>query len=184
MKTFDSKRLLTIFLVLLLVSGFSQADVCSTKNPLIAELKKRNVTILASPIKYEGCGGEWDLNGSCCEMNSMLKYVSKEANYINPLVESYKREVAEVNKVMVEFIQEMDKNLRASDDKSKNLEFININGSTVKKISQEWLNKGPAIELSERACLNTLHKIRSRSLCYVCSGASRQYFTEGKLNFP
>ena len=161
---------------------------CLKKNKLINRLKKMNVTVFESPRAPTNsiCEFEWKKKDSCCEIGSLAAYSQRDGNNI-------KETVKNVTEMMYLISRDIRSTVRlASTFRSNNLTMSPLLATYEKYYWSEQMssfrlihdkivnNFSESVNASANACWSHLAKIRSASLCSVCSGRSEKFFKEDK----
>ena len=164
---------------------------CLSKNPFLAILKQKGVTVLNLEEKNQAsnkCQEEWTQFNTCCDYDSIVSYANNDALNIQSNITNTQNLLNSISKNFLEKIHmKKIKKARKSLSKSRILkvgaldEFYDILAS---KELEPFINlidnlehKGFNTSMSE--CWTLIARIRSNSLCGICSGRSQIFFKSG-----
>ena len=160
---------------------------CRANNTLIERLMSQNVVIFSFPQKPKSatCDREWSANKTCCDVSSLVKYAAKDKRKIQNSVES----------VMLNLYL-ISRHINCTLTIAQSLKDFNLNLSPLltaydsvyhseplasfRAIHNKVLNSFQSINASSQVCWDYLSKIRSLSLCSVCSGRREVFFRYSK----
>ena len=180
---------ITLFILACTCLRVSSSGVsCVDKNPLIKSLRKKNVTVFDSPqVPVDSiCQFEWKGHRTCCEIGSLQRYTHQDAVDI-------KRAVKNVTEMMYLISRDFRSTVRlASTLRSNNLTMSPLLAAYEKSYwSDEMLqfrlvqqtivnNFSNVTNSSANICWEYLAKLRSASVCSVCSGRNKVFFSSNK----
>lgn len=157
--------LAVVLMTCLLMTATS--STCLNKNPLLAELQKGGVVIFDHPQKTLNssiCGGLWQAEGTCCDQPSLIQWSEKDKNTLEKLVDSVMKGIADLNAII--------------SSKAKSLSNSKIDVDFITRFQNSSLST--ALQNATFKCWSYMRNVRSASLCFVCSGHSKQYFINDK----
>lgn len=177
----------SLCLLVMVVSVRSTGDNCAVKNPFLKKLAKKGVSINAEVVKNsQGCGNEWQSNGSCCEFESLKQYALTDQKKIAKSIELTKSEFPKFVGHIKETIAIAEAYLKATpvsqQDQSVRKAALDLTGTHMKQAYSTLHNEImlPTFSSSMDACWKKVSLARSNSLCSVCSGKSEVYFYQDK----
>lgn len=142
---------------------------CGNINPFFNKLvsKISNLELIRGEPKISKenvCGGMWAEKGTCCDLEKLLKHVSKDSKKLTKAAEDLKQNVIKMS----------------SFQKPKHMTLI--------ETSEYLLFLKKLIHVEQKAsflksldkCAAYMVEARSSSFCSICSGDSYRYFLNGK----
>ena len=198
------KSILTILTVLIISTcihtSTSTPTKCRNKNPFLQSIKKpRRGTgpIFEVPeiSNRSVCGTEWKEHGTCCEYSWLKKYAKDDRGnttvYVKNLQKEVELSVLSLTIFRLQIVQMKEelrstgslgafKNLSATDQNS-HVQYLQkwdtMLSSLIRKVDKLEGN----FEKQQLTCGKEIAKIRSNSLCSVCSGRSEIFFVSQKI---
>lgn len=129
-------------------------------------------------MNTQHCLGEWNVHGSCCEVNSLTALYKKEKDALEKSAADIEGLVAKVRDMFQGLIDKLQK------EKDAELEVLKLSGK-LKFIEADILFlqiflKSPVFtnfKEHSKTCWDKMNSIRTSSFCSICSGRGRGYFT-------
>ena len=151
------------------------------KNPFFEILENSKVTLFPSPqFSSKKCSSEWTPNGSYCEEKSLVQFAKKDSQVIldsTNKLESQLKTIAQIFKRSFEL---------ADLATGKKIHGNSYMAKYIKALSDESVRKfrnlvsllGNSVETYKRidSCWADMSRLRSNSLCSICSGRSQVFF--------
>ena len=181
---------LAILLMLMAATSFSQVsrvEKCKDKNPFLRHWNQEEhdgIAVFKKPLKLSShCLGEWNVHGTCCKPSEIVAFVKKDALAIDEAVKEVSRILKQQSQLFVS-VYNLAREIRAKNltldtiakpflEKLANLNEYNMN------FFHDILRPGSNFTSDMDRCWSHMKKIRSASVCSICSGRSESFF-EGK----
>lgn len=159
----------------------SEVGCFPEKNEFLQSLAQDRVGLLSKPQKIEKCGEEWSRFGTCCDTQSLDRYVKEMNGRIESARKGFLSDVVALSRdiqgqidILTKHVSEKvltDEKLIASVNKV--VSSISASKATLDTILQTF-------EAHQNECLAMQLQFRSGSLCGICSGRSLAFISEGK----
>ncbi len=182
------KSILTILTVLIISTCIhtSESSACINKNPFIQVLAQHNVKILDQPLKkpdFQKCGEEWNLHGTCCEIDSLVQYAKEDGAKIQAAVKETHSLMLEINSKVGQLqnlVQDIKSSGTSLNSAVANSLFQEVAGH-LDEVAKELPKHTTAEEFqNDQKCWDDVAKMRANSLCSTCSGRGQVFFALGK----
>jgi len=169
------------------------SESCAHLNPFLGKLASRGVQLLEEPTTEQAavdnkCGFEWEEHGTCCRYQSLVDYAKKDRNNtvnaafrINDALHKVRFEFMRFKKLMEDFAK--NKDFMANSQLASMQSFVKFLSSNQSEKISLWLVNLGGLELKYEtlvSCIETVNRIRTGSLCSVCSGRSSEWFLDDK----
>ena len=163
----------------------SLGGVCLQKNPFLSVLQAKGLRVnqISKPFPSSSiCKGEWKSYGTCCELESAVKYANDDKKRIKTAVE---RTIKNLNSISFDFqYLQMISTSFYEQDKSSNVNklFGANNSNDIKQFYDNlvlMMSKN-ALEDTLGKCWDKMINVRSSSICSTCSGRSDIFFINNK----
>lgn len=157
-------------------------------NPFLTSFgKKSHLEVLKEPVKVEGlCGGLWAEKGTCCDPEKAKGFAVEQSKNIKITVDEYLSGIFDIVGDFEELFKKFDglnnakvfmKPLWAN--LMRKLEQM-YKGDFRQTAAKMMLDRGTYTN-SVKKCWETMNRIRSRSICYICSPESHIYFHKSHI---
>ena len=151
-------------------AGDAAAQIkCDNINPFFNKLSSKisNLELIRGEPKISKenvCGGMWAVKGTCCDLEKLLKHVSKNSEVLTKAAKDLKLNVIKIS----------------SFQKPKHMTIIETSEYLLflKKLIQ--VKQKASFLKSIDKCAAYMIEARSSSFCSICSGDSYRYFLNGK----
>lgn len=159
----------------------SEVGCFPEKNEFLKNLADSNIQILSKPEKHDKCGEEWKTFGTCCNTQSLEKYVKEMSDKINSAKDSFFKDASALSSDTQGQIDILKKHVseqlltEETTDAQVNEVISNINKS--KSNLDKLLHH---FQKSQNKCLAKQIEFRTAALCGICSGRSLAFLSEGK----
>ena len=152
-------------------------------NPFLKTLAGRGI-VLDEVTKYPAtsCGLEWENFGSVCDKDLLAKYATEESKIILAAVDDVSAKLQELSKSLLDLRGSTVSSTTMSNkfSKFKNTWGIPTNKEFVKEV--QLFAENPAQFTNElKKCWEPMSKVRSGSLCDICSARSQVFFTANRI---
>ena len=176
--------LVTIAFTIKQVKSSVNRTECLGKNQFLSKMFPNSIDTYPSPSIQTGtkCGEEWGVYGTCCKLESLRDWATKDENSTWTAVHWIQ---ASVNSVLQPGLQL----LNLSEEFVAKFEHLSDHHYLMKYFSSEKDNLSRFIKKlsfdslfnrSIQTCALRIIKVRHNSLCSVCSGRSEAFFTPKK----
>ena len=189
-------RIRLLLILLLLSPAFAQVSLpayvkltrvnlttCNKPHDLLKLLKDQKVIILDAPQNTEisHCQYEWSRYGTCCDQQSLVSYAEHDSKLIKESVDTFENKLSAIAKSFSDLIDASKEIIR------KNIKLEPVANVLINTIFDEETNKlrdfvtnffETEKEMSLFSCWKQMARIRSNSLCSVCSGRSEVFFAQ------
>ena len=163
-------KMLVLMIIVVAAHMTIQNDTCSDSNPFLLKLAHFPNAVLQAPIFDKSrCPFEW-VNGTCCNGDSLVRWVKEDAEKIATSVVK----VSGYIQKYVEFFNELAANCERI--ASAGLNSLNSNRLTLVQTIREEKVKAAIAKLGKldstsslTACYNHVAMIRSNAVCSLCS---------------
>jgi hypothetical protein len=168
---------------------------CENKNAFLRAFKHSGeVHIFDTPVfTSQKCGNEWRQFGSCCEEQSLVRYVNQDTghikNYLDRLIMDVKyiKESLQLFIKTLEFIVEKVGHRTDFTNRPRRnqlllaaVRHIDASRGELHRVYQEMDAADDRIRVHQRGCALKINELRSQSVCSYCSGRSEIYFLNSK----
>lgn len=145
--------------------------------------EKMNVTIFQEPT-FEGdnkCAPEWKTHGSCCDFSSLAAYAVFDKERIAHATSKAQKYAVRLLNLVLELSRIEEEHKHAVVDDKSLSKILTIMGTIASdsrskmRIDRLALHSG-LIEGSMEGCWSHMAKVRSASLCGLCSASADHYF--------
>ena len=158
--------------------------------------QSKSLTVLSS-IHYDEnpnyCRNEWNVYGSCCDVNSVQAYIKKDRLEVNSFVGFLKKELNLTMRSSSDVLTRLEE-IITSQRKGILHQFLKEKGRSMDysawrfagwrdqvNLQQERLGKVvKKFERSMKSCSHEMNRLRSASLCSFCSSRAEKYFYKNK----
>ena len=164
----------------LAVKNLQVARTLSKKNPFIEQLYRKGVVLSLQPkIIPSVCGQEFSSFGSHCGIESLKNYSLQDSGKITKRAFQVIKLIATNRALILSMMHSAKSLLNATKGRNEFLEkFSSIDVGQMTGFSNPILKKILIIKV--RACLSKMIRIRSSSLCSICSGRFKMFFQKRK----
>ncbi len=173
---------------------------CSTTDglnaPVLAWLKTQGVALKEVVTKYSGeiCKGEFDINGTCCDVESIKKFVQTRNNNIIGKWNSFISKLKRIKDKLIKPLEKAAAKLNAGDF-NKKIELVKKNAAAAKTLKQATLmiptTSAEVLKFRSfitsfdsqlkgfrdlgKKCFEVMKKARSNLMCALCSGKAKDF---------
>jgi hypothetical protein len=152
-------------LVFIVLATYAQTNDCN--NPLFG-LMYPLIKTFDEPVEYKNktCSGLWATDKTCCDLKSLQQWQKEDERLLNQSTNNFEKLVNRINTKMDD-LPEKDVNLI----KSKKIDFLI-------RLKRDRLMENYIADMNR--CRNKIVKIRSSSVCSLCSGNYSSHITKGR----
>ena len=162
------------------VKDLQVARTLSKKNPFFGQLYRKGVVLNLQPkIIHNVCGQEFSSFGTHCQTRSLKNYSLQDSGKIKRSGLLVIKLISTNRALILSMMGSAKRLLRATKGRNEFLKkFTSIDVGQMTDFSNSILRKDLASKV--RACLSKMIRIRSNSLCSICSGRFEVFFQKGK----
>lgn len=177
-------------LLLLLLASWAACGICPSNSYIEARNsfggKRNKITLLSRPrmSKRRICGTEWERHGTCCSVRSLKRNVKLDEattkktwerlvrlyDFFNSASQSLFHKLAEV--AVVPLTKDRKANARVRAARSILADINNVNSL--------HLGYEGNFEADTEKCWKYVQKLRTASVCSMCSGSAANFFSRNK----
>ena len=158
--------------------------VCQNQLAFHLRLKKKGVSFSDKPqFGQPKCGEEWHKHGSCCQLDSLLRYIKRDSGNIEEYQNIMKTEVMKAKTSLSSFLNSNIKLKYGRLKRKKRKAAKKIKGHLPGWKSDMQMLVVFIDSIADRfsevqtKCGQKMNELRTNSLCSTCSGRSPVYFS-------
>ena len=151
-------------------------------NPFVKDLFIHNITM--AEIRHEstsGCKFEWNTHGTFCDEEKLLNFSKSDQSKIQASVKTVLEELSKISQLLLAVEGEIKQENKTNPKKiAFYREWVNPVHQEFVKMVESFSSREYSGRQSFNKCWDTMAKIRSNSLCSICSARSEVFFREEK----